>query len=84
MGVQHRELYIDGAWVTCASNGRIDVISPGSENVIGSISRGGATDINRAVAAATRAYYKGWSNSSGKERAMYLRKIAEKVISTPM
>ncbi|BDA42516.1 betaine aldehyde dehydrogenase 2 [Coccomyxa sp. Obi] len=79
MGVQHRELYIDGAWVTCASNGRIDVISPGSENVVGSIPRGGAADINRAVAAATRAFYKGWSQTSGKERATYLRRIAEKV-----
>lgn len=82
MAVQHRELYIDGSWVTCASNGRIDVISPGSENVVGSIPRGGAADINRAVVAATRAFYKGWSRTSGKERATYLRKIAEKVSST--
>lgn len=79
MGVPHRELYIDGAWVAPASNGRIDVISPATGVVVGSIPRGGAADVNQAVQAATKAFCGPWSKYSGHQRAAYLRKIAEKV-----
>ncbi len=80
MAVPHRELFIDGAWVSAASNGRLDVISPGTEDVVGSIPRGGAADVNKAVEAATKAFYSGpWRKLSGHQRAVYLRQIAEKV-----
>ncbi|EIE20955.1 betaine aldehyde dehydrogenase [Coccomyxa subellipsoidea C-169] len=80
MAVPYRELFIDGAWVSAASNGRLDVISPGTEDVVGSIPRGGAADVNKAVEAATKAFYSGpWRKLSGHQRAVYLRQIAEKV-----
>lgn len=80
VAVPHRELYIDGRWIQPASNGRLDVISPATEAVVGTIPRGGAVDVHVAVAAARKSFYDGpWSKYTGHVRATYLRKIAEKV-----
>ena len=48
--------YIDGRWVPPAAPKSIDVIDPSTEEPIGRISLGGAADVDRAVAAARRAF----------------------------
>ena len=78
--VPHRECYIGGIWVTPASNKRIPVICPFTEEQIGSIAGGGEAEVKSAVSAANIAFKIGsWSNLTGTQRASYLRKIADKV-----
>jgi aldehyde dehydrogenase (NAD+) len=48
--------YIDGAFVPPAEARSMDVINPATEAVAGRISIGGQEDVNRAVAAAKRAF----------------------------
>ena len=61
------DFYIDGAWVAPAQPLQLDVIDPATEKVAGRISLGGAEDVDRAVAAARRAF-DSFGRSSKAER----------------
>ncbi len=52
----HTKFYIDGAWVNPAEPRLLDVIDPSTEAVFTQISAGSAADVDRAVAAAKRAF----------------------------
>ena len=52
------KLFIDGKSVDAASGKSFDCINPGTGQVIAQIAEGDAEDINRAVAAARRAFDK--------------------------
>jgi aldehyde dehydrogenase (NAD+) len=69
-----RKFYIDGKWVEPHSKKTLDVINPANEEVIGTIALGDDEDVNRAVAAAKRAFQT-FSRTSVAERAALLEKI---------
>ncbi len=50
------KFYIDGAWVDPVDPQPFDVINPANEQVIGQIMMGNEEDVNKAVAAAKRAF----------------------------
>ncbi|HMO06579.1 MAG TPA: aldehyde dehydrogenase [Paracoccaceae bacterium] len=69
--------FIDGDWVEPLSPRRLDVISPITEEKLISYPEAGAADIDRAVAAARRAFDEGpWPRMPAAERASYLRRVA--------
>src|SRR5256885_12851505 len=69
------KLYIDGEWVDPAGSETIDVINSSTEEVMGRIPQGTPEDVDRAVAAARRAF-ETWSQTSLAERQGVLRGIA--------
>ncbi|MCW4386722.1 aldehyde dehydrogenase family protein [Salinibacterium sp. SYSU T00001] len=71
-------LFIDGEFVDGSGEG-FATISPATEEHIASISHAEATDVDRAVAAARRAYDTTWSRMSGSDRGKYLFRIARLV-----
>jgi aldehyde dehydrogenase (NAD+) len=68
------KFYIDGAWVDPAEPKTLDVINPANEDVAGRISLGSATDVDRAVQAAKKAF-ETWSLTSREERIDVLERI---------
>jgi aldehyde dehydrogenase (NAD+) len=66
--------YIDGAWVPPASPKTLDVINPATEAAAGRISMGAEADVNRAVAAAKKAFAT-FSRTSREERLDLLNRI---------
>jgi betaine-aldehyde dehydrogenase len=72
------EMLIDGAWVGSASGQDIAVENPGNRQVIASVPRGNAEDIDRAVKAAAAAF-PGWSRTLPRERGRALQNIADAV-----
>ena len=68
------QFYIDGAWVDPLAPKTLDVINPATEEVAGTISLGSAADVDRAVAAARRAF-ETFSVSSREERIALLQRI---------
>ncbi len=52
----YTKFYIDGAWVDPAGAQRLDVINPATEAVAGVIAMGTQADVDRAVAAAKKAF----------------------------
>jgi len=73
---QRNQFYIDGQWVTPAGQGSIEVFSPTDGALLATIPQGNATDADKAVMAARRAF-DAWSVTPAAERAAYLKKIQE-------
>ena len=68
-------LFIDGVW-TEGGGESFETISPATEERIATIARASDADVDRAVAAARRAFTGTWSRLSGAERGRYLFRIA--------
>lgn len=72
------QLYIDGKWAEPVDGGTLDVINPATEEVIRTLAIGTEKDVDLAVQAARRAFDQdGWPQTTGRQRAVYLRRIAE-------
>jgi aldehyde dehydrogenase (NAD+) len=71
---ENLDFYIDGQWVKPAVPKTLDVIAPATEEVIGRISLGSAADVDRAVAAARRAF-ETFSRTTREERVALLERI---------
>ncbi len=69
-------LYVDGSWVAPAGVGTIVVVDPTTTRPMGSVPRGAAADVDRAVAAARRAF-EGWSRVPPIERGRFLTAVAD-------
>src|SRR5258708_32411206 len=65
---------MDGQWVDPAAPREFNVINPATEEVAGVISLGNAADVDRAVAAAKRAFAT-YSRTSSDERRALLERI---------
>jgi aldehyde dehydrogenase (NAD+) len=74
MAYDNRQFYIDGAWVDPIEPNEFKVINPATEDVGGVISMGGAQDVDRAVAAAKRAF-ESYSRTSPAERLALMERI---------
>ena len=70
------QLYIGGQWVQPDGTGSIDVINASTEEVMGRIPEGSATDVDTAVAAA-KAAFDGWAATSPHDRAKYVQAMSE-------
>jgi aldehyde dehydrogenase (NAD+) len=73
---EHLKFYIDGAWVDPVQPRAHDVINPATEEPVAKISLGSAADVDKAVAAARRAF-ETFSRTSKQERAALLQRIIE-------
>jgi aldehyde dehydrogenase (NAD+) len=73
---EHLEFYIDGRWVPPAGQAKtLDVVNPATEQAVARISAGTPADVDRAVAAARRAF-ETYGRSSREERIALLERIA--------
>ena len=77
---EREQHYIGGTWSPGSAGGTFSVINPATEEVIAEVAAGNPTDVDRAVAAAAEAQ-SSWGRTSGKERAVHLRAIAEAIKS---
>lgn len=68
------KFYIDGAWVDPIEPKTLDVINPANEEAYAKISLGSAKDVDKAVAAAKRAF-ETFAFTTPKDRQDLLRKI---------
>ena len=70
----YTKFFIDGAWVDPVQPKLLDVINPATEAVAGRISLGAAADVDKAVAAAKRAFGS-FSQTSRADRLELLQNI---------
>lgn len=70
------ELFIDGDWIE--GSGKVEVINPATEEVLGLTSEGSAKQAEEAVLAARKAFDEGsWSRLTGCERGELLNRLAD-------
>ncbi|WP_043830018.1 aldehyde dehydrogenase family protein [Muricoccus aerilatus] len=74
--MERLKFYIDGAWVEPTTPATLGVVNPATEEVFARISLGSAPDVDRAVAAARRAF-PAYAATSVEERLRLLRRIVE-------
>jgi len=71
-----RQFYIDGKWVEPSQARDFVVVNPATEEPIATISMGSAADVDKAVAAAKRAF-ESYSETTVKDRLALLARIIE-------
>ncbi|MBW6494713.1 MAG: NAD-dependent succinate-semialdehyde dehydrogenase [Burkholderiaceae bacterium] len=69
-------LYIDGEFIRGGGRREQDVLNPASDEVLGRLPHASTEDLDRALAAAQRAF-ESWRRTSPMERSAILRKVAE-------
>jgi len=74
-----KRMYIDGKWLEAASGKTFDSINPSTGEVLASVAEGDAEDIDRAVAAARRAFNGPWGKFKPFQRQALLLKLADLV-----
>ncbi len=78
MTTDYTSLFIGGTWVAPSSTETIEVRSPTTEQLIGSVPQGAERDIDAAVAAARAAFDDphGWASLSAHERTSIIERFA--------
>ncbi len=72
------ELFINSKWEEAASGKRFDTLNPATGKVLAGVAEADAADVDRAVAAARRAFDSGpWPAMSAADRGKLLWKISE-------
>jgi len=71
---------IDGTWHPCDSGQTLPLVNPSDGSTLCQIARGGAADIDRAVASARRAFNGPWGKATAVERGRVLQKIGALVL----
>ncbi|KAI3870589.1 hypothetical protein MKW92_037069 [Papaver armeniacum] len=76
--VNYTKLFINGEFVNSASGKTFPTLDPRTGNVIAHVAEGDAEDINRAVAAARKAFDEGpWPKMTAYERSRVLLRFAD-------
>jgi acyl-CoA reductase-like NAD-dependent aldehyde dehydrogenase len=72
------QLYIDGRWTDSDGDSVLLVLNPATEETIATVPEGTVSDVERAVAAARRAFDEGpWPTLSTRDRAAAMLRFAE-------
>jgi aldehyde dehydrogenase (NAD+) len=69
-------LFIGGEFVDSLDGELFKTVNPATEEVLAEVVDAGPRDVDRAVAAARKAYEDSWAKMPGKERSKYLFRIA--------
>ena len=74
--LEKKQFYIDGAWVAPSAQRELEVVDPSTGQAYAAISIGDASDADRAVAAAKRAF-ESWSRTEPSERLKLVERLLE-------
>jgi aminomuconate-semialdehyde/2-hydroxymuconate-6-semialdehyde dehydrogenase len=75
------QLFINGEYVSAASGKTFSILNPANNDVLTDLAEAGVEDVNRAVAAARKAFDEGpWPKMKTAERAKMLRRVAELLV----
>jgi len=73
-------LFIGGAWVEASSGRSIEIVSPDTEQMFDAVAEGNERDMDRAVAAARKAFDAGpWPTMAPAQRQAILRRMGEEI-----
>ena len=76
LGVKRGQLYIDGTWSDASDGGTWTHINPAANEEIATFAIGTPADVDRAVAAARRAFDEGpWPRMKARERKALMQKL---------
>jgi len=77
--IQSFKMYIDGQWVESESGKTIETLNPENNEVWATVPEASKKDVDKAVKAAQKAFEKSWANLHPRDRAKYLRSLANQL-----
>jgi len=77
--IQNFKMFIDGQWVDSESGKTIKTLNPENNEVWATVPEANAKDVDKAVKAAQKAFENSWANLHPRERAKYLRSLADQL-----
>jgi len=77
--IQNFKMYIDGQWVDSESGKTIKSLNPENNEVWATVPEASEKDVDKAVKAAQKAFENSWANLHPRDRAKYLRSLADQL-----
>ncbi len=77
--IQNFKMFIDGQWVDSESGKIIETLNPENNEVWATVPEANAKDVDKAVKAAQKAFENSWANLHPRDRAKYLRSLANQL-----
>jgi len=77
--IQNFKMFIDGQWVNSESGNTIETLNPENNEVWATVPEASIKDVDKAVKAAQKAFENSWANLYPRERAKYLRSLADQL-----
>ena len=77
--IQNFKMYIDGEWVDSSSGKKIKTLNPENNEIWATVPEANEEDVDRAVQSAQKAFENNWSKLHPRDRAKYLRLIADQL-----
>uniref|UniRef100_H2YMW5 Aldehyde dehydrogenase domain-containing protein n=1 Tax=Ciona savignyi TaxID=51511 RepID=H2YMW5_CIOSA len=77
--IKYNKIFIANEWMDAVDGAVIDDINPATENVITQVANGGKADVDRAVAAASKAFHPSskWRRMDASDRGVLINKLAD-------
>ena len=77
--IQNFKMYIDGEWVDSSTGKKIETLNPENNEVWATVPEANEKDVDKAVQSAQNAFENSWSILHPRDRAKYLRLIADQL-----
>ena len=77
--IQNFKMFIDGQWVDSESKKRIETLNPENNEVWATVPEANEKDVDKAVKAAHKAFKNSWGDLHPRDRAKYLRSLADQL-----
>jgi len=77
--IQNFKMYVNGQWVDSESGKTIETLNPENNEVWATVPEASTKDVDNAVKAAQNAFEKSWANLHPRDRAKYLRSLANQL-----
>ena len=77
--IQDFKMYINGEWVDSSSGKKIETLNPENNEVWATVPEANEKDVDKAVQSAQKAFEDNWSKLHPRERAKYLKLIADQL-----
>ncbi len=77
--IQDFKMYINGEWVDSSSGKKIETLNPENNEIWATVPEADEKDVDKAVQSAQKAFENNWSTLHPRERAKYLKLIADQL-----
>ena len=77
--IQNFKMYIGGEWLDSSSGKKIETLNPENNKVWATVPEANEKDVDQAVQSAQNAFENNWSKIHPRDRAQYLRLIADQL-----
>ena len=77
--IQNFKMYINGEWLDSSSGKKIETLNPENNEVWATVPEANEKDVDKAVQSAQKAFENNWSKLHPRDRAKYLKLIADQL-----